>query len=292
MRKNRSSSQAAESKRTASLRIFTNNIRGFTSKQESVEEDIVKKLRPDVINLSETLKRNNSKIKINDYITFSKNRSDEGGGGISTSIKNSLKTNATKVVDDNENDEFMVTRLDHVKPALNIVHIYGRIEAREAGKPQKILKSWTKILQELRAIETRQEAVLVCGDMNRAVGCGPGGVLGNKSEVSYGGRLIRDLIATGDYHMLLNSSLAEGGPWTRVCPSTGSPSCLDLSIGSTNLLPFLRRVVVDSSRLYTPRRAVTKKGRLTCTFTDHYPVVVDLEMPRARGEVGASVEHK
>ena len=27
-------------------------------------------------------------------------------------------------------------------------------------------------------------------------------------------------------------------------------------------------------------RAVTKKGKLTLTFTDHYPVVVDLEMPK------------
>ena len=81
----------------------------------------------------------------------------------------------------------MVTRLDNVRPALNIIHIYGKIENRERGKPENVLQSWTKIQNELRAIEARQECVLLCGDWNRAVGSGQGGVLGNKQEVSYGG---------------------------------------------------------------------------------------------------------
>ena len=82
---------------------------------------------------------------------------------------------------------------------------------------------------------------------------------GNKCEVSYGGRLVRELIATGHYHMLLNTKQAEGGVMTRVCPATGSSSCLDFPIGSTNLLPYVKRVLVDSARTYTPRRVVTKK---------------------------------
>ena len=113
------------------------------------------------------------------------------------------------------------------------------------------------------------------------MGSGQNVVVGNKSEVSYGGRLVRELIASGNYHMFLNTSKTEGGPWTRVCPSTGDPSYLDIPIGSTNLFPFLRRVLVDSDRKYTPRRSVTKNGKLTFTFIDHYPVVVDLEMPIA-----------
>ena len=122
---------------------------------------------------------------------------------------------------------------------------------------------------------------MICGDWNRSVGTGNNGVVGNKCEVSYGGKLIRELIASGDYHMLLNQKQAEGGVMTRICPATGKSSCLDFPIGSTNLLPYVRRVLVDSAREYAPRRAVTKHGKLTVTFTDHYPIVVDLEMPKA-----------
>ena len=62
----------------------------------------------------------------------------------------------------------MVTRLDHVKPALNIVHIYGQSEGR-AGQA-KIIAGWTEILKELSSIEERDEVALVVGDMNRAIG--------------------------------------------------------------------------------------------------------------------------
>ena len=43
----------------------------------------------------------------------------------------------------------------------------------------------------------------------------------------------------------------------------------------------MKRVLVDSARTYTPRRAGTNKAKLTVTFTDHFPVIVDLEMPRS-----------
>ena len=163
-RKKTPSIPGAEAKTTASLCVYTNNIRGFTSKQESLNQDVISKLRPDIINLSETLKKNNADIKIKDYFTFSQNRPNgEGGGGIATSVATGLKPFTTKVAGNNEHDKFMVTRIDSVKPALNIVHIYGRIENREAGKPENVLSSWTKISKELRAIEARKECVLICG---------------------------------------------------------------------------------------------------------------------------------
>ena len=68
---------------------------------------------------------------------------------------------------------------------------------------------------------------------------------------------------------------------TRVCPATGNSSCLDFPIGSTNLLLYVRRVLVDSVRNYTPKRVVAKKGKLTLKYTGHYPIIVDLEIPKA-----------
>ena len=32
---------------------------------------------------------------------------------------------------------------------------------------------------------------------------------------------------------------------------------------------------------HAPRRVVTKKGKLTLNYTDHYPVMVELEMPKS-----------
>ena len=223
-----------------SVRIFSNNCRGFNSKKESIEKYVIEQLKPDVLNFEETMLRNKAKINHKDYFSFCLNRPEGAeGGGIATMVANDIKMHATKIAESNDQDEYMVIRLEHVKPALNILHIYGRIESRTSC--DKVLEGWKQILNELSLIEARQEAVLIIGDLNRAVGDGEEGVRGNKSQVSFGGSLIRDLTSSGDYSILNNLSLTTGGPWTRVCPSTGSSSCLDLAIGSNNLLPFVKK---------------------------------------------------
>ena len=215
-----------------------------------------------------------------EYVSFSQNRADgAGGGGIATLVSNHLKCHATKVTSNNEYDEIMVTRLDHVRPALNIIHVYGQTEGR-AGQ-QNVLEGWTEILKELGKIEARKELALVLGDFNRAVGSGKLGVDGNSDKISYGGQLVRELIDAGDYVLLNNLSLAKGGPWTRICPATGGRSCLDLAVGSRELVQFVTTVNVDSDRLFTPRRATVKQGKLGLTFTDHFPIIVELQMPCA-----------
>ena len=100
----------------------------------------------------------------------------------------------------------------------------------EEGK-KRVLESWVRLKKELLLIEGRGEAVVAMGDYNRSVGCDEVGVPGNKEKISYGGEMIRDLLREGEYVMVNRVSLAVGGPWTRVDPSTGSLSCLDLTSG-------------------------------------------------------------
>ena len=59
---------------------------------------------------------------------------------------------------------------------------------------QEVMENWVKILKEIRKISERGEALLLIGDMNRAIGTGKCGVKDNNPEVSYGGRILRDLL--------------------------------------------------------------------------------------------------
>ena len=264
------------------IKIYTNNCRGYTSKKESIEKYVIEKLKPDVINLEETMHRNNIKANHKEYFTFGMNRPNgAGGGGIATMVEKCCKQHATKVTENNEHDEYMIVRLELVKPALNIVHVYGRIESRTGA--EKVLEGWKQILKELTSIQSKKEAILIIGDLNRAVGDGMAGVVGNRSQVSFGGSLIRELIGSGEYFMINNLSLTTGGPWTRVCPGTGRSSCLDLAIGSINLKPYVKMMTIDSKKMFTPRRAVSKKGDgLEVVFTDHFPSLLELEEDRQK----------
>ena len=57
------------------------------------------------------------------------------------------------------------------------------------------------------------------------------GVEGNHPEISFGGKLVRNLLASGQYILVNNTRVAVGGPFTRVDPSNeNNKSCLGLVI--------------------------------------------------------------
>ena len=101
--------------------IFSNNCRDYSSKKESIQKYVCEQMQPDVILLEETLLRNKTKITHKDYVSFRQNCADgDGGGGIATLIANAIKHHATKVVKNNDNEEYLIVRLEHVKPALTL----------------------------------------------------------------------------------------------------------------------------------------------------------------------------
>ena len=71
--------------------------------------------------------------------------------------------------------------------------------------------------------------------------------------------------------------MCEGGPF--IWEQAGNKeikSCLDLTLASSNLLPFVKKMVIDSKRHFTARRIIKKKTGTTMIFTDHYSVKVML----------------
>ena len=103
-----------------------------------------------------------------------------------------------------------------------------------------------------------------------------------------------ELLQGGEYVMLNGlegrSSTVEvvGGPWTWVQPGREEVrSCLDLVVVSASLLPFIKRMVIDSRREFTPRRLMRRKEGVVSVYTDHYSVeVVVAGLPGAPGREG------
>ena len=107
-----------------------------------------------------------------------------------------------------EGDEYIITRFDHVVPALNLVNIYGQQESRSSK--DEISASWLRLQKDLEEIDDRGEALLLIVDVNRAVGSDQWGVTDNHDRVSHGGQLIRDMLREKD-NVILNN-MAVGGP--------------------------------------------------------------------------------
>ena len=278
MRKTNRRSKAQNKKHNVDLTIIQSNTDGYSSKKESINE-IAENEKPDIMTLNNTNLKGKLKVKVPGYFSYNKNR-EKHKGGVSTVIANHLRHNSMKVTEGKEGDEYLVTRFDHTIPVINIVNIYGQQENKTDN--DEIEKSWFRLMDDIKGIEERKEAVLIIGDYNRAVRNGEHGIKGNKSKISHGGKLIRDMIKNRLYVLINNLDLVEDGPWTWVDRQDNSRmSCLDIGIMSVSLLPYLDKVTIDKKRKFTPRRVITTKKKTTTIYTDHYSLKLEFkQIPR------------
>ena len=215
-----------------------------------------------------------NRLKLEGFHTFSRNRVKKAMGGVATSVIKDLQQRTIKVGEGVDDDEYLITRLDHCHPAINIVNVYGSQESRTSK--DEIFESWRRLMKSVDEIMSRGESVLMIGDFNRSIGNDELGVPGNHAKVSYGGKLVRETLAEG--RLVLLNSMAEGGPFTWVDPANSeNMSCLDLVMCSVDLLPFVKRMLIDSERKVTPKRVVSRNKGMKFVFADHLPIIIVLE---------------
>ena len=257
------------------LTIFHSNIRGFTSKKTSLV-NILKQVNPDVISLNEHGLQGKNKVIIPGYLTFTKNRLLKSMGGVSVSVGNYMRQNAVKVKEGIDDDEYVIVRVDKFRFPINVLSYYGEQESRNTNG--KILEKWDRFKKDLDNIKLKGEAALIIGDFNKLVGCDEFGVEGNNPDITYGGKLVRELIKSGEYILVNNTWKTTGGPFTREDPAKlHKKSCLDFCIVSAKLFPYIKELKIDSGRELALGRVSMKNGKLTLKPPDHYPLIVLLQ---------------
>ena len=237
---------------------------------------IIRKVKPSIVALNETHLVGRRKVNLDPYTTWTRNRTEKGGGGISTSVAPQLKATTVGAGEGEGEEEYLVTRLDAFAPSITIINVYG--EQRKV-KVEEVEARWRRLRKEMEEVRARGELCLVAGDMNKLVGSDELGVEGNHGEVSPGGRLLRSLLALEDWCMVnsMGEEVVVGGPWTRVDPATGVGSCLDLFVVSRELRPHIKSLVIDSERKVTVARVVTRKKKRSLVFSDHFSCILTFQ---------------
>ena len=261
-------------------KIYHCNIRGFDSKSCSLKS-ILEAVRPNVITLNETHYKNSKKLNIEGYVTYNRNRQDVNGGGVATSVSEEDSDHALKVKDGVDNDEYIITRHSQFEVPINIINVYGENECR--ATKNEVEDRWYRVVAELKRVENSGEYAVLMGDMNKHVG---DIVRGNHEKVSYGGKLIKELLNTKKYVLLNNSAKVKGGPFTRYNPADpqdeNSKSCIDLIILSRELLKYVKEVIIDKNFNFTPGRPL---GNNKMCYPDHYGIIFVMEnIPLANGK--------
>ena len=257
------------------------NLRGYRSKETSLKK-ILTKVRPSMIAMTKTLLSGNRKVALPPYVSWDKQRKEKGGGGVSTAVSSEYSNYTVGAGEGREDDEYLITRVEGFKPALTVINCYG--EQRKTGK-EIVEEKWERLRRDMEDIRARGELCCLAGDMNKLVGAGQLGVQGNHPEVSLGGRLLRDLLSTRNWYLVngLGQEVVTGGPYTRKDPATGKQSCLDLFVVSRELLPYVKKLEIDSQREMAVGRSVKMGSKYKMVYSDHYTCLLTLsDLPRMK----------
>ena len=277
--KKRYRGRGKQNRKCSIFTILLTNLRGYKSKAISLRK-IVRNIQPSVILINESQLIGNMKVNIPQYVCWTKSRTVKGGGGIATAVRNQYSDSAVGAGEGGKEDEYLITRIETFSPALCIVNSYGEQRKTSRGEVEG---KWARLKDELETIRRRGEFCLYSGDLNKLVGSDQWGVPGTSPEISVGGKLLREMLATGDW-VLVNgqgSEVVEGGPYTREDPATGKLSCLDLSIVSRELWPYVQKLVIDRDKNITPARPTKKKGKYKLVYSDHFSTLLTLKnLPR------------
>ena len=199
-----------------------------------------------MISLVETNVKGKNNLKLDGYVSFSRNRGNGNMGGIATLVKESESGHALKTSAGSNDNEFLVVRLSQFHVPINVITIYGQQESR--SRVDDIERRWEEIVTETQKIRDRNEELIIACDANSHVG---DLVAGNHTKVSTGGQLIRDFLLSDEYVLVNSSSKCTGGPFTRYDPSNplsdDHKSLLDLIVISKNLEKYLVDMTIDKS---------------------------------------------
>jgi hypothetical protein len=267
--------------RESTFTVFLANLRGYKTKELSLKK-ILRKVKPSMILFNETLLTGKANIKLTPYSSWCKNRTEKGGGGIASGVRQEYKDCSVQAGEGQEDDEYIITRVECFQPALNVINCYGE---QRSTKKEDVEDKWRRLVKDMEDIRTKGEFCLLSGDMNKLVGCGSMGVEGNNSEISLGGKLLRGLLATNNWFLVNNmgQGVVQGGPFTRKDPASGKESCLDLFVVSSELRPYVKSLMVDSDREITVSRAVRRGSGYQRVYSDHYTCILTLgNLPRVR----------
>ena len=112
--------------------ILLVNLRGYRSKEYSLKKSL-KKLKPSMVLMNETLIRGNMKISLEpSYKTWSKNRTAQAGGGVATAVARAFMDKSVGAGEGSGVDEYIITRVTTFSPVLNVINYYG--EQRKTSK--------------------------------------------------------------------------------------------------------------------------------------------------------------
>ena len=255
---------------TNKLKIFYNNVNGFMSKRESLNQ-IIKSEDPDIIALCETKLGLQSKPKISGYESEYLN-TKRGKEGHLIAVKESLLMEMVNMtLDKPEEDRNIFTvQLKRSNVSIRIILAHA---PQETDKLETRTRFFENLKLEVERGELSGDSIIVVGDMNGRVD------LGDCERRSPNGDLLKEVIHTHKLQVA-NSHPNTAGKWTRIQKSKKGEikSTIDYMLLDESLYNGLNDMLVDEGKIITPYWITTKKGVRSVVSSDHCAITATINI--------------
>ena len=255
--------------RTETLRILTNNIRGFYSKRETLEAILVRE-NIDIVCLSETLMAGNRFPEIKGFSTYFRNRITKGGGGVALMIRDEKAKYAVRCEVGSEDNEFIVIKITNCRPHLVMIVYYG---CQEKMGVDLIKLHISQLLSVAAKYTTQGCHVNITGDFNLKIG---NEILKkNHEKDTPTGRLFMDQL---QIHGLSIMNTMSDDPITFIDRSGKDHTRVVLDLVISNKPDAFLNFKTDSEKYeFTPYSIHKRKGVSSRTYADHMSIVYEIE---------------
>ena len=183
--------------------------------------------------------------------------------GIAILVKNNIAKDCIRIPDESKL-EIVHLRMSNTVPALNIIGTYINCQWRSTAV-EDIKMEWHLYTEKVQQAMHRGEAVLCMGDFYRPL---------QAKKFSHGTNLLNDWLKEEQVYLINNKKVS-----TRIDPSNGSGSVLDLAIVSEDLRKQVKSFKVDDERSMSAYSMFHRKGKINKKFSDHLSIKLVINMP-------------
>ena len=251
-----------------SVKMLLSNIRGFTSKMETLD-NIVRENNIKIVILNETHLPANRPPVLRGFKTYSRARVGKRMGGVAVLVAKEFDNGAVKIESGDGDLEYLAVRMENFSPPLSVFAWYGQQEAQH--KIETINDHIAEVISKAKMYADRGEDVVIAGDLNLKVGNKKSGLVGNDEAISKGGNILLEALEEAEIEIC--NSLHAGGPGrTHMDATSKTERVLDLVM--SNSKDKFGWLGVDEKLDYTPYRVRTRKGKTPeRVYTDHRSVM-------------------
>ena len=270
-----SDSEEAAKKETGRLAIATMNVAGLRSKALTVN-NIARINQINAIVISETHYSSKTKPHLSSYYkVFHKNRDKYKNackGGIAVFLDPLHADNAVVIDSGTTNEEeFITVKLNNYVPPVALFACYGPQQTVKNGDLDKL---WSKFTNLWKKYVDQGLHVIICGDLNAAVGLN-GGITRNDPSMNRAG--INLLKAVEDLDLTILNSKEAKDQRTHIDRSSGLSRCLDYVI--TNNEKTCKEVVIDNNFDATPYKVIMRNNTPEQRkYTDHKTILTRFQL--------------